>query len=155
MEPLTRLLFFAAMVAVAYLSWRIDHDSDMHQAAMAQVQQERENALAQKRKLEDEHAKKIEKIEHDAQQKLESVGRDAAVASRAADGLRQQLAIFAKRGAAKDTATACKCEAEQGRVDLLSGMLAELDGMAEEYAREADEARVRGAACESAYEAVR
>lgn len=155
METLTRILFTASLACIAWLSYTMDKQADEHRAALELAQREKAQALATMRQREIETTQRLEKINAETQTKLASVSRDATIASRAADGMRQQLAIFAQRGAATDSAIACKCNAEQGRIDLLSQLLAELDGMAGEYAREADEAKVSGIACESAYEAVR
>lgn len=155
METITRIILLGLLASVAYLAYRLDLQATAHAEATAAVQAEREANLAQKQKLETEHAKKIEKIEHDTKAKLAIVGRDVVAAKRAADGLRGQLADFAKRGAATDSTTACECEAKQSRIDLLAKLLGELDTMAGEYAREADESRQRGLACEMSYEAVR
>ena len=155
MELLTRILFVAAMLWAGWLSYTMDKQAQEHRQAMLAVEKERAANLSKLHTLERQHVEKIAEIEHVAQTKLEAVQRSAATARRAADGLRQQLTIFTKRGAATDSAIACECNAEQGRIDLLSQLLGELDGMAGEYAAAADESRVRGLACEAAYQAVR
>lgn len=155
METITRIILLGLLASVAYLAYRLDSQATAHAETMEAVQAEREANLAQLQILERQHAERINEIEVAAQGKLEKVNRDAATARRAADGLRGQLADFAKRGAATDSTTACKCEAKQSRIDLLAELLGELDSMAGEYAREADESRQRGIACEMSYEAVR
>ena len=155
MEFLTRILFVAAMLCVGWLSYTMDKQAQEHRQAMLAVEKERAANLSKLHTLEKQHEQKIAEIEHVAQTKLATVQHSAATARRAAAGLRQQLTSFAKRGAATDSAAACECQAEQGRIDLLSQLLGELDGMAGEYAAAADESRQRGLACELSYEAVR
>ena len=155
METITRILFLALLACIGWLSYRLDAETTAHQATLDQVRIEREAAITAMRKRETETTQQLEKINAETQSKLDTVSRDAANARRAADGLRGQLADFAKRGASTDSTTACECEAKQSRIDLLAELLGELDTMAGEYAREADESRQRGLACEMSYEAVR
>lgn len=155
METITRIILLGLLASVAYLAYRMDSQATAHAEAMAAVQADREANLAQLQTLERQHAERINEIESKTQGKLEKVNRDAATARRAADGLRGQLADFAKRGDATGASTATECTADQGRIDLLAELLGELDTMAGEYAREADESRQRGLACEMSYEAVR
>ena len=155
METITRIILLGLLASVAYLAYRLDSQDTAHAEATAAMQAEREANLAQLQTLERQHAERINEIESETQGKLEKVNRDAATARRAADGLRGQLADFAKRSAATDSTTACECKTEQGRIELLAKLLGELDSVAGEYAREADESRQRGLACEMSYEAVR
>ena len=155
METITRIILLGLLASVAYLAYRLDSQATAHAETMDAVQAEREANLAQLQILERQHAERINEIEVAAQGKLEKVNRDAATARRAADGLRGQLADFAKRVDPTDSTTACQCKTEQGRTELLAELLGELDSMAGEYAREADESRQRGIACEMSYEAVR
>ena len=155
METITRIILLGLLASVAYLAYRLDLQAAAHAETMEAVQAEREANLAQLQTLERQNAERINEIDSETQGKLEKVNRDAATARRAADGMRWQLADFAKRGAATDSATACECKTEQGRTELLAKLLGELDSMAGEYAREADESRQRGIACEMSYEAVR
>lgn len=151
METLTSLLLFAALGCVALLS----HQLDQANTEAAALQAEKEQAHATLRTIEHQNAIRLKDIEHDTQTQLEAAMARATDSKRAADGLRKQLASFAQRGAPVDSATECKCETSAGRTELLSQLLAELDGMAGDYAAEADSARIRGVACEASYEAVR
>lgn len=155
MENLNRILFIAALACIGWLSYRLDTETTAHQVTLEQAHLEREAAIAALRKHETETTQQLEKINAETQSKLDAVSRDAATARRAADGLRGQLAAFAKRSDAAGATTATECEADRSQVDLLAKLLAELDGMAGEYARQADSARQRGLACELSYEAVR
>lgn len=155
METLTRLLFFAALACIGWLSYRLEAETTAHQSTLKQVHLEREAAIAAMRKRETETAQQLEKIEHETQSKLDAVSRDAATANRAADGLRKQLATFAKRGDATGTTTTTECATDQSRIDLLAQLLGKLDGMAGEYAAAADESRQRGLACELSYESAK
>ena len=154
MEFLTRILFVATMLCVGWLSYTMDKQAQEHRQAMLTVEKERAANLSKLHTLERQHVEKIAEIEHITQSKLAAVGRNAATAHRAADGLRQQLTSFASRGNAPGAATASECAAERGRVDLLAQLLAELDSMAGEYARQADESRQRGLACELSYDSL-
>ena len=154
MEFLTRILFVAAMLCVGWLSYTMDKQSQEHRQAMLAVEKERAVNLSKLHTLEKQHVEKIAEIEHVAQTKLATVERNAATAQRAADGLRRDLAAFASRDNATGAVTTGECQTERGRVDLLAQLLAELDSMAGEYAREADESRQRGFACELSYKAI-
>ena len=123
METITRIILLGLLASVAYLVYRLDSQATAHAEATAAVQAEREANLAQLQTLERQHAERISEIEVAAQGKLEKVNRDAATARRAADGLRGQLADFAKRGAATGASTATGCTADQGRIDLLAEVL--------------------------------
>lgn len=155
METLTRIALIAALACIDWLSYRLDAETTAHQATLEQVHFEREAAIAAMRKRETETAQQLEKINAETQSKLATVSRDAANAYRSADGLRGQLTAFAKRGGATDATATPECATGQSRTDVLAQLLAELDGMAGEYALEAGNARERGAACELSYEAVR
>lgn len=155
MKTITRLLFFASLACIGWLSYRLDSETTAHQATLEHVHLERDAAIAAMRKRETETVQQLEKIEHETQSKLDAVQRNLDAANRAGDGLRKQLTSFAHRDNATGASTAQQCEAKQSRVGLLSQLLAELDGMAGEYAAAADESRQRGLACELSYEAVK
>jgi hypothetical protein len=154
MEPLTRILFVMALGALAVLTYQLDQANDKAAHFEAKAAQEKAHALQAAHALEQQHAQKIEEIEHETKNQLAQVQRSAASAVRAADGMRQQLATFAQRNQASDAGTATQCEATGQRLELLAELLGELDGMAGEYAAEADGARIRGLACERAYGSV-
>lgn len=155
MEPLTRLLFVMALGALAVLTYQLDRANDQAAHFEAKAAQEKAHALQAAYALEQQHLKKIEEIEHDTKNQLAQVQRSAASANRAADGLRQQLTTFAQRNQASDAGTACQCEATGQRLELLAHLFSDLDGMAGAYAQTADDARIRGLACERAYGAVK
>lgn len=155
MENLNRILFIAALACIGWLSYRLDSETTAYQATLEHVHLEREAAIVAMRKRETETAQQLEKINAETQSKLESVSRDAANARRAAGRLQGQLATFAHSVASTGASVATECSADRSRVDLLAVLLAELDGMAGEYAGAADESRQRGLACELSYEAVR
>lgn len=151
MEPLTKIFFVVALSCVGWLSYQLDQSN----AEVATLQAEKEQAHATLRTIEHQNALRLKDIEHDTQTQIDAAMARATDSKRAADGLRKQLATFAKRGDATDTTAATECTTDQSRVDLLAVLLAELDGMAGEYAAAADESRQRGLACELSYEAVR
>ena len=105
METITRIILLGLLASAAYLAYRLDSQATAHAEAMAAVQAEREANLAQLQTLERQRAERINEIEVAAQGKLEKVNCDAANARRAADGLRGQLADFAKRGESADSTT--------------------------------------------------
>ena len=98
MEFLTRILFVAAMLCIGWLSYTMDKQAQEHRQAMLAVEKERAANLSKLHTLERQHVEKIAEIEHDAQSELATVERNAAIARRAADGLRRDLATFANRG---------------------------------------------------------
>ena len=88
--------------------------------------------------------------ENDAQIKIEQLQSDLAAADSAADSLREQARLYAKR-AADSSRAAANCKATESAIGVLADMHAESDRLAGVYAKQADENRIAGLSCEKAY----
>ena len=109
------------------------------------------------RQLEGTHREHIAKIDTDAQAALAAAdaGRTRAVAAR--NRLQRDLADYLTqhRAAALARAAAGQCTPDPGPLDLLADLQRRADDRAGELAHIADDARVRGLACERAYDSAR
>ena len=88
--------------------------------------------------------------ENDAQIKIDKLQSDLAAADSAADSLREQARLYAKR-AADSSRAAANCKATEAALGVLADLYAESDRLAGVYAKHADESRIAGLACEKAY----
>ena len=88
--------------------------------------------------------------ENDAQIKIDKLQSDLAAADSAADSLREQARLYAKR-AADSSRAAANCKATEVALGVLADMHAESDHLAGVYAKQADESRIAGLACEASY----
>lgn len=159
-KPLLVLLIIAAVgvgcwhhgVTTTDTAWQAKwatHMADDQQAAAAF--EARERAEEQRRQ------QSINKVIENAQQGIDQVRADAAAAS--ARSLRDAAAQYADRIAAaeagRDTCTAAASKAAAQHARVLAELLGEADRLAGVYAEAADQARVRGHACEAAYDAIK
>lgn len=121
--------------------------------ASARAEQESRNREAEHTM---QHA--ISKVTQNAEQKLNSARTDADSADAAAERLRGTVTELQRRlresQSTVDSALAGKREAEARAGILLAELLKDSDKRAGEYAAAADDARIRGVACEQAYDAV-
>ena len=88
--------------------------------------------------------------ENDAQIKIEQLQNDLVAAGSAADSLREQARAYAKR-AADSSRAAANCKATESAIGVLADLYAESDRLAGVYAKQADESRIAGLACEASY----
>ena len=109
-------------------------------------------AEAEKKEREREQAwqAKIEEIQNANKKNLE----DLRKRERAAADSRMRDAIEAARRRASEEAAATVRSAPSP-IDMFAGLLDRADELAGKFAREADESRIRGLACEAAYDATR
>ena len=109
------------------------------------------------RQLEGTHREHIAKIDTDAQAALAGAdaGRARAVAARSR--LQRDLADYLTQHRADTLARAAagQCTPDPGPLDLLADLQRRADDRAGELAHIADDARVRGLACERAYDSAR
>jgi hypothetical protein len=115
------------------------------------------SAEAENRKEEQANQLAIAGIRDDADKQIAAAHADAVNAMSAADGLQSSLAALRRQLADSETgrvtAIASKRAAEAHASILLAELLSEADRMAGEYAAEAVNTRIAGAACERAYDA--
>lgn len=107
------------------------------------------------RTLEGKNREDIAQVGAAASAALAVAVADAGRARAAHDGLRRELAdyIESHRRAAQARAAAGQCAPDTGALDLLAELQRRADARAGELAAVADDARIRGAACERAYDA--
>ena len=109
------------------------------------------------RTLEGTHRDQIAKIDTDAQAALAAVAAGRARADVARNRLQRDLADYLTqhRAAAQARAAAGQCTPDPAPLDLLADLQRRADDRAGELAHIADDARVRGLACERAYDSAR
>ena len=109
------------------------------------------------RKLGDTHRDEVAQIHEDAQAALAAAGAGSARADLARNRLQRELADYLTqhRAAALARAAAGQCTPDPGPLDLLADLQRRADDRAGELAHIADDARVRGLACERAYDSAR
>ena len=109
------------------------------------------------RKLGDKHRDEIAQTDTEAQAALAVADDGRARALAARNRLQHDLADYLTqhRAAAQARAAADQCAPDTAPADLLADMLRRADDRAGELAHVADTARVRGLACERAYDSAR
>lgn len=139
-------------------------DADQHwRGEWAQRDARDATALAQRqaeaRTEEQRRQGEIDAIRKQASQQLAGVQADADRARAASRGLHDRADKLARQLAERERAcgagTPGRSEAKASGAALLADLFKRADERAGELAREADEARARGLACEAAYDAVK
>lgn len=149
--------YAAAAIAAGIAAWVIQ--GWRYDAKVARIQQLQAEALAdaqaQAREIEQARVQAVEEVTQNAEQKLAALQADAIAASDSADRLRAEVNRL-RRTASNPTA-ACTGKGQSGTdaIGVLAVVLAELDDRAGEVGRYADELKIAGMACESAYDSVR
>ena len=155
------LCLFALLVAQTL---RLQDARQDHDQAVANLATERASAERSARQLS-ENYRSLEKDYRESIDQIAAVGsagieraHDDAVRARAArDSMRRELADYlaTHRKAALARAAAGQCTPDPGPLDLLADLQRRADDRAGELAHIADDARVRGLACERAYDSAR
>lgn len=97
----------------------------------------------------------IDEVQKDAEQQLETARADAANAGSALERLKLRLEAAERRSRdAGNTITAQLSQAAEADSRVRTELLGRLGALAQLYAGVADESRVRGLACERAYDAL-
>lgn len=108
-----------------------------------------QHAQEQARTTESLWQSKLDEVSKNASKQIEDVRRTERAAAN--DRVRSAAKEYANRGS-KDS---CPTNGSTpDRIQVLADLLADADELAELMAVEADEARIRGVACESAYDAL-
>jgi predicted nucleic acid-binding Zn-ribbon protein len=119
----------------------------------AQGKREKENRV-----IEQNMQSAITKVSQDAEKELQAVQADAIRAADGAERLHGAISELQQRlrnsQGTVDSALAGKREAEARASQLFAELLKQSDKRAGEYAATADDARVRGLACERAYDSI-
>jgi len=100
--------------------------------------------------------KSLEVISRETTKKLNDAKNDAAIADNAANSLQQQLSDFMRKSnrRADSTTVSRECAAIATDLTVLAELFSRADKRAGELAAVADESRVRGSACELAYDSL-
>lgn len=126
-----------------------DHEKQDQKAAAA--------FEARERAAEQRYQQNMNKVIEDGQRNIDQVRTDASAAAnqRVRDAGIQYANRIAAAEAGRDSCTAAASQAAAKHARLLAELLGEVDRMAGVYAETADESRVRGLACEAAYDGIR
>lgn len=161
-RALPYLLVVAVVFAIGASGWRLGVDQteaawqskwDKHVLADAQATAQ---AQAEQRAIEAMRAQTITKVTQDAQHAIDQARTDAADAASHADSLRGAVDQAVSRLADSEaslsacTATASKTASRYAR--LFAELFKRADERAGSLAAAADQSRVRGLACEAAYD---
>jgi len=160
-----QVLVLALASTAAVQTWRL-HGAQL-EVAEAKTQQAKQQAESERlarvasetnRQLERQYRDQVSEIETRAQADL---AQSRVAVDRARDAglrLQRELASYVERqrASASAAAAACQCQADTSpAVDLLAELFRRADQRAGELAAIADEARIRGLACEASYDAVK
>ncbi|HDP0189786.1 TPA: DUF2514 family protein [Salmonella enterica subsp. enterica serovar Concord] len=157
----------AAAAVWCFSHWRYSagySDADQHwREEWAQRDARDATALAQRqaeaRAEEQRRQGEIDAIRKQASQQLAGVQADADRARAASRGLHDRADKLARQLADRERAcgagTPGRSEAETSGAVLLADLFRRADDRAGQLAKDADEARARGLACEAAYDAVK
>ena len=160
-----QVLVLGLASTAAVQTWRLQ--GAQLEAAEAKAQQAKQQAEGERlarvasetnRQLERQYREQVSEIETRAQADL---AQSRVAVDRARDAglrLQRELASYVERqrASASAAAAACQCQADTSpAVDLLAELFRRADQRAGELAAIADEARIRGLACEASYDAVK
>ncbi|MBD9671553.1 DUF2514 family protein [Pseudomonas sp. PDM21] len=112
---------------------------------------------ARARANEQRYQQNINKVLENGQRNIDQVraNADAAADQRVRDAGIQYAGRTAAAEAGRDSCTAAASKAASQHARVLAELLGEADRLAGVYAEAADESRVRGLACEAAYDGIR
>lgn len=161
-RALPYLLSVAVVFAIGASGWRLGVDQteaawqsrwDKHALADTEATA---TAQAEQRAIEAMRAQTITKVTQDAQHAIDQARTDAADAATHADSLRDAIDQGASRLASSEASlSACTTDASKAAARftrVLADVLKSADRTAGIMAAEADQSRVRGLACEAAYD---
>lgn len=138
-------LGFAAGTHMESVKWSLRWEA--RNVADSEVAHKAESAQRDK---EQEWQTKLDEVSKNASKQIEDVRR---AERSAADG---RVRSAAKEYAGRVSESACTTHGgATGGVEVLAELFADADELAERMASEADESRIRGLACEAAYDALR
>ena len=159
-----QVLVLALASTAAVQTWRLQ--GAQLEAAEAKTQQAKQQAESERlarvasetnRQLERQYRDQVSEIETRAQADLAQSRVAVDRARDAGQRLQRELAVYVERqrASASTAAAAGQCQADAApAVDLLAELFRRADHRAGELAAVADEARIRGLACEATYQTV-
>lgn len=126
-----------------------EHEKQDYQAAAA--------FEARERATEQRYQQNINKVLENGQRNIDQVRANATTAAdqRVRDAAANYAGRVAAAEAGRDSCTAAASQAAAKHARVLAELLGEADRLAGVYAEAADESRVRGLACEAAYDGIR
>ncbi|WP_019578302.1 DUF2514 family protein [Curvibacter lanceolatus] len=159
-----QVLVLALASTAAVQTWRL-HGAQL-EAAEARTQQATQQAEGERlarvasetnRQLERQYREQVSEIETRAQADLAQSRVAVDRARDAGQRLQRELAAYVERQrrACADSTSVGNGSAKLGNADLLAELFRRADARAGELAAIADEARIRGLACEASYDAVK
>ena len=159
-----QVLVLALASSAVVQTWRL-HGAQLEVAEVRtqQARQQAENerlarvASETNRQLERQYRDQVSEIETRAQADLAQSSLAVDRARDAGQRLQRELAVYVERqrASASTAAAAGQCQADAApAVDLLAELFRRADQRAGELAAVADEARIRGLACEATYQTV-
>ena len=112
---------------------------------------------ARERATEQRYQQNINKVLENGQRNIDQVRAAASAAAdqRVRDAAAKYAARVSAAEAGRDSCTAAASKAAAKHARVLAELLGEVDRLAGVYAEAADQARVRGLACEAAYDGIR
>ncbi len=151
-------LLIVAVAGWGIQTWRLHSAQSARDAALAQIQTmvaEGRASQAQQAAISAQREAQIKEVTNDAQNQIKAAQADSAAASSALDSVRKQLATY-RSAARKDSSAAGSSPSVQGQdpLDLLGQLLSGSDAALAATAGYADEIKVRGLACERAYDSL-
>lgn len=153
--PIWMWVLLAALVAVGYLSLRLDSVKDDRAAVTTErdVASARVDSLTNTLRIQREITNDINRVSDDAKAKTEHVSAAVVVADNRARSLQQQITdLLAKRkSCAAEVASGSKARADL--TVLLADLRRSADEEAGRLAEALDRSRIAGFACEAAYDA--
>lgn len=144
-------LFGGAVGAIQ--QYRINAMTAKHATQLQQYAQAAADAQYAARQEEQRRIQAINEVQTNARQEIEQANADAAAARATANRLRAELTRISQ--SARDTAVASGGKAGADALDLLADLFSRVNETAGELASAADDARIRGLACERAYQSLR
>jgi cell division protein FtsL len=151
-----------AVIAIGVQTMLLNDASANAVMLAAQLMKEREDATnaakekdAQYRQLEQDNATAAVQIEKEAQTKLDDARNDVVRANAASSSMQRARDLYLSkyRKAAAACAVAPERSSVSDAIDMLANLQQRADDRAGELAAIADDARIRGTACERAYDA--
>lgn len=145
------ILFGTAVGAIQ--QYRINSITASHARELQQYAQAAADAQYAARQEEQRRIQAIQEVQTNARQEIEQANADAAAARTTADRLRNEVARVSQ--SARNTAVAGGGATGTDTIGLLAELFSRADERAGELAGIADQSRIRGLACERAYNQMR
>ena len=148
MNYILSVLFSASVAFAALQTYRLHEEQSNNAARMFEINSAVVAAELRVREVETSRVNKLKEIEDETSKRIEMAASDVANAKSASSRLRTQLASYTKQNTRNSSITT---PSTADKVEVLGELLEGIDEAAGRYAEEADEARLRGLACQASY----